>query len=69
MRKPVLTARLLHARYCSHFYSAMRPLGRTKDAVIYWIDASCFPKTDSGFRADAVECDICPWARINPARV
>ncbi|MDD1499847.1 hypothetical protein PVA19_15600, partial [Agrobacterium sp. CNPSo 3708] len=31
-----------------------RPIGRTKDALSSLIYASCFPKIDSDFRADAV---------------
>ncbi|WP_313060526.1 hypothetical protein, partial [Agrobacterium cavarae] len=34
--------------------SAVRPIGRTNNAQSSLIYASCFPKIDSDFRADAV---------------
>ena len=35
--------------------SFVHPFGCTKDALTYFIYASCFPKIDSDFRADALE--------------
>jgi len=36
-------------------WSAVRPVERTKDAPSSLIDASCFPKIGSDFRADTVK--------------